>query len=678
MFGSATTITNGVTLAANQLIAGTAGAPGALTVAGDLTLAAGAFTIANAAVTYAKMQAVSAVSRLLGSSTVTTAVQEIILGTNLSMVGTTLNAAGGSTAPGGTPGQIEFNNAGAFGGFTMSGDVSVNTSTGAATIAANAVTYAKMQAVAAVSRLLGSSAATTPVQEITLGTNLSMSGTTLNAASGSPALTLGTTTISGAGNATGNILSQAAGGLLAEITPAAGVTTFLTTPSSANLITAVTDETGTGSLVFANTPTLVTPVLGTPTSGTLTSCTGLPIATGVSGLAAGVAAFLAAPSSANLATAVTNETGSGFLVFSTAPTFTNTAQFGTVSAATGQLILANAGSAFTTTIQAGVNTTPSRTYTWPINFGAAGTVLTDAAGNGTLSWAAPSAGGTPATPLNSFQYNNASAFGGSNVFFESANVIAQRNSTTAQAAYFYNTFTNSSNYERAAIDWSTTANVLRIGVQIQGTGVGRDIAFDTQAVNNNFHFQKAGTSNIVLGRDAGTGGAGLFVDGSVNSNGIFWSSGVLPVPGAALNFASDAGLSRVAPGVLQVVNPGVVQGWIQWGGAARVSADFSVTSSAVLVNATGLSISVAAGRTYSFDVYLSCTCAAAGGVKAAIAGTATATNIIYDGWALDTNAIKGQANSAALGGTVASTVTTATAGVVIRIKEQSRCSPLEL
>ena len=57
----------------------------------------------------------------------------------------------------------------------------------------------------------------------------------------------------------------------AGVTPASGVTTFLTTPSSANLKTAVTDETGSGALVFADTPTLVTPVLGTPTSGTLIS-----------------------------------------------------------------------------------------------------------------------------------------------------------------------------------------------------------------------------------------------------------------------------------------------------------------------------------------------------------------------------------------------------------------------
>jgi hypothetical protein len=49
--------------------------------------------------------------------------------------------------------------------------------------------------------------------------------------------------------------------------------------------------------------------LGTPSSGTLTSATGLPIATGVSGLGTNVASFLATPSSSNLAAALTDETG---------------------------------------------------------------------------------------------------------------------------------------------------------------------------------------------------------------------------------------------------------------------------------------------------------------------------------------------------------------------------------
>jgi hypothetical protein len=72
--------------------------------------------------------------------------------------------------------------------------------------------------------------------------------------------------------------------------------------------------------------------LGTPTSGTLTNATGLPISTGVSGLGTGVATFLATPSSANLASAVTDETGTGALVFAGSPTFTGTALFASIGA----------------------------------------------------------------------------------------------------------------------------------------------------------------------------------------------------------------------------------------------------------------------------------------------------------------------------------------------------------
>jgi hypothetical protein len=99
--------------------------------------------------------------------------------------------------------------------------------------------------------------------------------------------------------------------------------------TSAELRGVISDETGTGSLVFATSPTLVTPILGTPTSGTLTNTTGLPIATGVSGLGTGVATFLATPSSANLASAITNETGSGALVFGTSPTISDPTITGT-------------------------------------------------------------------------------------------------------------------------------------------------------------------------------------------------------------------------------------------------------------------------------------------------------------------------------------------------------------
>lgn len=87
--------------------------------------------------------------------------------------------------------------------------------------------------------------------------------------------------------------------------------------TSAELRTILGDETGTGAAVFADTPTLVAPLLGTPTSGTLTNCT-IPVG-GVTGLGTGVGTFLATPSSVNLASAVTGETGSGALVFATSP-----------------------------------------------------------------------------------------------------------------------------------------------------------------------------------------------------------------------------------------------------------------------------------------------------------------------------------------------------------------------
>jgi hypothetical protein len=174
-------------------------------------------------------------------------------------------------------------------------------------------------------------------------------------------------------NTTGLPISTGVDGL------GSGVATFLATPSSANLASALTDETGTGAGVFANSPTLVTPALGTPSAVVLTNGTGLPISTGVSGLASNVATFLATPSSANLISAVTDETGTGLLVFGTSPTFT------------GTVIATNANASGTVT---------ANLFSGPLNGNVTGDITGNVTGNltgnvtGTSSLDLPLSGGT--------------------------------------------------------------------------------------------------------------------------------------------------------------------------------------------------------------------------------------------------------------------------------------------
>ena len=162
---------------------------------------------------------------------------------------------------------------------------------------------------------------------------------------------------------------------LADITDlSSNARTFLSTPSSSNLSTLVTDETGSGALVFANSPTLISPTLGVasatsvnkltitaPTTSatltiadgkTLTSSNSLTftgtdsssVAFGSGGTVAYTANNLgafASTSSSQLAGVISDETGTGSLVFANNPTMSGVTVNGNLTVSGSGLVASN-------------------------------------------------------------------------------------------------------------------------------------------------------------------------------------------------------------------------------------------------------------------------------------------------------------------------------------------------
>jgi hypothetical protein len=237
-----------------------------ITLTGDVTgSGTGSFaaTIANNAVTFAKVQQI-ATDKILGRDTSGTGVVE------------ELNVGGG----------VEFTGSGGIQTSAFTGDVTKAAGGTAQTIATSAVTYAKIQDISAASRLLGrgAGAGAGVAQEISLGTGLSMSGTTLSSTaagsvtsvdasggttgltfSGGPVTTTGTLTLAGTlAVANGGTGATSAAGALTSLgaypdsnpagyTANAGTVTNVSASGGANISVATGSTTPVISQVAATT-----------------------------------------------------------------------------------------------------------------------------------------------------------------------------------------------------------------------------------------------------------------------------------------------------------------------------------------------------------------------------------------------------------------------------------------